>query len=267
MANPVDSKESKQPDNVSYSELDSAYQEATKVEGSVKEPEKVETKPEEEVKPETQIIDTPTQADRTQLGRKVKRLEESLETILQKLDQIGQVQIPSHQQVGTTDDVPEFVSTPDDVKKIYRKIREEEQSVAEKYQTSYARAIYKMENEIDDPKLAEEVEHEIFANPQAFNKVLSDNPSIDAEVNFNKAMASVLRKKLATPQKTKPNVKGETPIAPTGATVGSTSKGTSEAPIELDDFAKEFVKVTGMSPEHVKAALSGETPIGLNRGR
>jgi hypothetical protein len=272
MADPVDSKASEQPDkkqSVSDSEIDAAYQDLIKGEGSPAESEKVETKVEGEVKLDVQPTIPEDQAERTRLGRRVKKVEESLDTILHKLDQIGQVRMPSQQQVDTTDsgELPEFVSTPADVERVLDVRDRKRQSAIELYQTNYAKAIGKMENEIEDPKLAEEVITEIFSNPQAFNKILSENPSFDAEVNFNKAMASVLRKKLAVPLKPKPNVKGETPIAPTGTTVGSTSKGAVEAPIELDEFAKEFVKATGMSPESVKTALSGEIPLGLVRGK
>ena len=223
--------------------LDNAYQEAQ---------EKKDTKAVEK---------TPEQLaheERSNLGRKVKKLEETLAEMNEALQELR----GSRSATGTTtktEDIPEYIATPDDVEK-YLTARERRQLEEQKaYRGAYAKSFRKVGSE--DPDLYEEVFNEMFEH---FNVVRTGNPEVDAELNYAKAKASVLAKKTSKPNP-KANVKGGKSEVSTNLSVESRADETPLADVQLDDFAKEFVAKTKMKTESVKDALKSESPIHLRR--
>ena len=74
------------------------------------------------------------------------------------------------------------------------------------------------------------------------------------ELNYNKAKSSLLAKKMAKPKVPGRHEKAEG----TSLSVKSQTDKSESSDVELDDFAKEYVKKTGTSEESIKAALKGE---------
>lgn len=201
------------------------------------------------------IGDEPTdQRDRSQLGRRVKRVEDSVNTLVSKLDTF--VERLGNAPMQRQDYVPyeeqqdeEFFRKADK----YERIKEERRT---KYENTYMNKIRQLAS--GDPS-AKEIYDEMFTN---FNVVRSSNPEIDAETNWAKAEASILRKKVIP---NKANVKGERNTAPTDLGVNATNDSVSSTEPQLDEFAKEYVARTGMSKEKVEAALKGEGRTGVTR--
>lgn len=233
-------KESHEESSVDNAQLDSA----------IPDTEKKETKPET---PEQQ-----EQRERSNLGRKVKKLEETLLEMNEVLQEL-RTQRQAANNPARENELPEYVSTPDDVERILSARERKQQQEREKYQSTYAKTFREVGKE--DPELYEEVFNEMFAH---FNEVRTGDASVDAELNYARAKASVLAKKTAQPRP-KANVKGEKTAASTNLSVESKAEEGSVADIQLDDAAKEFIAKTGMKPESIKDALKGEVPIHLRK--
>ena len=217
-----------------------------------------ETEGKKETKPVEKTAEQVEHDERSNLGRKVKKLEETLVEMNEALQELrSSKQTASAPQA----DLPEYISTPDDVEK-YLTVRERKQKEEQvQYQGVYAKTFRSVGKE--DPDIYEEVFNEMFEH---FNVVRTGSPEIDAELNYAKAKASVLSKKSATPAKARANVKGGKTEVSTNLSVESRADDTPVADIQLDDFAKEFVTKTGMKQESIRGALKEDTPIHL-RGR
>jgi hypothetical protein len=196
------------------------------------------------------------QKERSNLGRKVKKLEDTLEQMNEAIQEMrSQRQAPQTAQ----EDLPEYISTPGDVEK-YLTLRERKQKEErDRYQSVYAKTFREVGKE--DPEMYEEIFNEMFEH---FNVVKTGQAEVDAELNYARAKASVFAKKTSQP-KPKANVKGKEPAGSTNLSVDSRAETTSGPEIELDDYAKEFMAKTGMKPESVKDALKGEIPIHLRK--
>lgn len=198
------------------------------------------------------------QKERSNLGRKVKKLEETLVEMNEALQELRtQRQIQNTTQ--TQSDLPEYVSTPDDVERILTSREKRQKDERDRYQVSYSKTFRDVGRE--DPELYEEVFNEMYSN---FNIVRTGDASIDAELNYAKAKASVLSKKTSQP-KAKPNIKGSNQTASTNLSVDSRAEENSASDVQLDDFAKEFVSKTGMKTDSINNALKGDVPAHIRK--
>jgi len=206
------------------------------------------------------------QKERTKLGRKVERIEDTLNTFLEKMDTFLEVQTRSQssRDKEPEEELPEVVSTSSDVFKVLdtweRKKAERVQTEKENYEKGYLKRFRQLQTE--DPDSSEEVFKEMFEH---FNVARTGNSEVDAELNYAKAKASLLSRQ--GPRKAKPNVRSETPGVSTDMSVESKSSSSRTKNIDLDPFAKEFVEKIGMKPEEIEAALSGETPLHLVKSK
>lgn len=261
------------PKPVTDADLDAALVEVETIQTP-----KVETPPVVVVPPKVEDVRPPADEEpvdsreRSNLGRKVKRLEDELTNFNSKMDTLlsrfPQPQ-PAYQQ---EEEIPEIIATSEDVlkllrspkgKEMYKTLKDEEtQEQAkerDKYEREYFIASEKMKD--DNPEMHQEIFDEMLKN---FNKVRTGTPEIDAELNYTRAKASVLSKRIAAPAKPKPpNVKGGGSAIPAGLSVGSTNDTEHEKELNLDADALEFLKKTGMSMDSAKSALKGDIPMHL----
>ncbi len=256
---------------VTDADLSDAWDQEEKAEEKV-----VETtvEPEKVVKSIEEEPEEPTDhGERSRMGRRVARMEQQFEQIISKLDSINYPQdrgtIRSRETtIENNEEIPEIVSTPQDVERVInardRKIQEEQT----KYEGEYISTLNKLRPKDMDVKEEAELHEETLSLMEKEWKVFglrhSNYPNMDAELNYSKAKAAILSKKMASPKPIRPNVKGERPVVSTSLSVGS--GGESHASVglpPLDDFAADFVKRTGMKEESVREALKGDTPINL----
>jgi len=211
-----------------------------------------------ESKPVEKTAEQLAHEERSNLGRKVKKLEDTISELTDIIQELR----ASRQTVNAPQaDMPEYISTPDDVERVLTARERKQKEEQARYQGAYAKTFRGLgKNESD----YEEVFNEMFEH---FNEVRTGDPEVDAELNYAKAKASLLSKKLAGPAKApKANVKGSKTEVSTNLSVESRADDTPGADVQLDEFAKEFVAKTKMNNESVKDALKSETPIHL-RGR
>ena len=117
------------------------------------------------------------------------------------------------EQVSTEEvEMPEYVTTPDDVEKVIQAREQRMRTDQETYQKAYVSTMVSMGNGNEQH---DDVVKEMMTN---FNVRRTGNPQIDAELNYAKAQAAVLSRGAT---KTVP-VKGEKPAA-AGVTVGNTN--------------------------------------------
>jgi hypothetical protein len=230
--------------SVTDAQLDSAYQETEQ---------KLEEKKDElrDTKEELKDKDL-DQKERSALGRKVKRLEDSIDEIKNLI--LESRKAPT--QETREDDIPEYD------RQTYLRLRKEEADADRKYQQVY---LSNLKN-IADPENHEEIMEEMIKNFNIRRGDINDprswRPDLDSEINYTNAKMAVLSRRLG---KVKPNVRSERPASSTNISTASHSDRSATSEIELDDVAKEFVRKIGMKEESIKNALKGEAPIHLRK--
>lgn len=203
-------------------------------------------------------------AERSKLGRKVKYLEESLIPRLEsKIDLLLAQKSP-----GKTED-DEFIP-PQTQEEFERKVAEfEDKKVSRiqnnqlKYQAGFLSALSRIGLE-EDGSIYEEVVNEIKKEGSKFNVCYSSDytsdPNVDAERNYIKAKNFILSQKLKSVTVSKEPVnplKGDKPKVPFGVSGTTKVAPKSEPELEMDEYARDFVRRTKMSDEDVKVALTG----------
>ena len=257
-------------ERVTDEELQSALEEALAA-GDEETPAEAEAAPEEtpeEVSPPAEPVaaqpqppptpEEPTDPrERTALGRKVKGLELEVQRLTQMLSARPQAP-PANSPQANEDEPPEFITTPDELER-YLSIRERKrQAEVQGYQMGYGQRFLEIGK--DDPMYME-VEQEMMSS---FNRRETGNPAIDAELNYHRARAAVLSKKLASPAPEVPAApkipgKGDKPQG-SGVTIASRNSRPASAPPQLDEFAADFIRRTGMKEESVREALGAAKP-------
>lgn len=251
-------------ERVTDEELESALEEALaageeevapEVEAIPEEQPQEEPQPKEEAQPAPppQAEEPTDPRERTALGRKVKGLELEIARLNQLLS--TQKAPASNPPQDNDEETPEFITTPDELEK-YLAIREKrKQAEVQGYQMGYGQRFLEIGQ--DDPMYTE-VEQEMMSN---FNRRETGNPAIDAELNYHRARAAVLSKKLSTPPpashpQAAPKIpgKGDKPQG-SGVTIASRNSKPASAPPPLDEFAADFIRRTGMREESVREAL------------
>jgi small-conductance mechanosensitive channel len=207
-----------------------------------------------------------SQAERSRLGRRVKRLEDSITETNQLLRKM--MEGTPHTKAVVNEE-PEYISTQDDVVKVLRKVYgatpDEIEEAQSKYQKDYLEYIDKIRE--DDEQLHEEIMDTMMKDFNIrrgkVNNPNTWNPYTDAELNYEKAKASLFKKKYVKP---KINLKGEKTGSNANVSVTSTSDATKAATFKLDDDAMSLIKHYGMKEENIKETLDGKFPAHL-RGR
>ena len=216
----------------------------------------VEPELEAKVEPEVKKELPSDQEERTRLGRHLKRLEERLdrdkferENLLQKFDDVISRFDRSNRNENPSEEFPEVISTPQDVMKVVTAAERERVKEQGQYEQRYVGVIRNFER--DNPTLHQEIFKEMMTN---FNVRRSNDPSLDADLNYTKAKSAVLAKKISAIGP-KPNVKGGKDTAPTDLSIESRDIVQGAKEIKLDEFAESFRRSSGMSDESVRQAI------------
>ncbi len=225
--------------------------------------------------------DTDDHKERSRLGRRMKSLEDSIGQILERLSQPQQpapVQNTATQPVDYSDNyviqriaeakergiIPEIITTPEDQWATNRYLAQIEQertaTLNNAYSQGYIRQLESNKGKVDE-SLHAEIIAELYKDNSPFNVRHSDNPVADARINYAEAKAYILEQKATGNGK---NVfKGKQTNLATGVTATTRQKIQADELPPLDETAKEFVRMTGMSEESVRSALKGDLPIHL----
>lgn len=247
-------EESKESPETKETVTDKVTDEA--LESALEQPEVSETEPEAKLEPVVKKELPSDQEERTRLGRHLKRFEERLgrlEGLDQKLDEvISRFDRPARNE-SPSEEFPETISTAEDVRRIARdeRMREERERLKdqEQYERKYMGTLRSFER--DNPTLHPEIFKEMMTN---FNIRRSNDPSLDAELNYTKAKSAILAKKISA-SSPKPNVKGGKDTAPTDLSIESRETSSTEKEIKLDPLAESFVRSTGMSEKSQREAI------------
>ena len=218
--------------------------------------------------PAFELVPEPTdQSERSQLGRRVKRMEDSFNTLAQKLDQYFSVpQQQQYQQQQPDDPQQQIISTAADVYRVLENHEKRKEMSRQQYSNEFLKEVQNLS--YDNPDLHAEITREMFEVPNSpFNQYRTGNAVADANWNYSRAMAAVLAKRNAKP--TVPIPQGGQPSRQqqmaTGVSLGTRTQTSTAPPVQLDEFAQRFIQKTGMSMESAQRALSGELPPHLKR--
>ena len=197
------------------------------------------------------------QKERSRLGRRLSKFEQEFSelktkmSVLDKLDsfmsqqQQAQYRQPDPQRTVVEDEqLPEFITTPEDFEK-YQMIRQRKQDRQNQlYTSNYVGSIRQMS--YINPEMHSEIEKELMTNVKLYMKHTND-PLQDANINYRIAEANVLKKRMmdSTPR---PNIKGGTTV-PTGVTSTTRMAAPPKVVDKLDDYAAKFIKAIGASED------------------
>ncbi len=218
-----------------------------------------EKKGDEKGKQEQPPRETPEQAEKKELGRLRKRLEDKFDDLDRKSQHLDNLISRLEARTTPTDarnnDVPEIISTAGDVEKVLeirdRKLVEADQTYQREYVNTFSR-FKKDDADFDD------VWKEMVTN---FNVRRGNeknpntwNPSADAEINYLKAKNAVLSKKMAG-VKGKPNLKEEKIETATSIDVTSRDSSSRGKEVSLDQQSLDFLKAVGRDSKWAAEAL------------
>ena len=204
-------------------------------------------------------------------GRKQKSLEKTVETLTQSVSNlltviksggIGQQQQAEEDPFDPDDPIPLTMGgLLESVKTFMNKEKTTSAKQSSEYQDNYLDTISNLGSEYPE-NVHQHICDRMFKD---FNIRHSDNPTLDAQLNFRNAEAAILRE--VRTRKTNPLDKNKG--AQNKNLGGSTNSGqdiNAEAPVKLDSYAQEFIKATGMKEEEAQKALVGDLPMYL-RGK
>jgi hypothetical protein len=229
----------------------------------------------EEVEADDDLED---QKDRSRMGRRMKRLEGTLEQLLTRMEKDAQqrqvreyyeAQQLLQRRPERDHDEPNFesdiVTTETDVERVIDKKERRKVEESERYQNGFVATLHDLAG--SNQKMHKVIVQELITN---FNRKVTGDPKIDARLNYAEAKAAVAFKYAATKgaDKARPNVAGGTQAA-TGVSASSTAQKSGKADIwsRLDPEAAAYAKAVKMSEEDIEAALAGETPMNLRHSK
>ena len=226
------------------------------------------------VTPEPPKEDTEDHKERTKLGRKVAKLEDTIGKLLEQNQTLLQkIVIPPTPQPTVE---PEYVdlSSPEGLDKFLTQREQQRTLAAQREKIEYSlgyeakvRELSKSATENEDTDAAEI--HKLLIGDTPFNVRRSSNPDMDFDINFSKAEAHYYKQKAKTPIEKKSPLQNEPPRAP--LSVGGESKvdpsGSNTKPLKISPAAMEFAKAQGWGNEEVAKILSAPMTNSFVKGR
>lgn len=205
---------------------------------------------------------------KSSFGRKQKHMEDQITGLTENVNRLiealsnKQTDSDEHDDYDSDDPIPLTMGGFEDtLKKLLNKNKKSSDNDTNKYQDGYMGRIEKLGSDYTDP-IHQHIVDRMF---KEFNIRHSDNPLLDAELNFRNAEAAILRE--VRSRKTNPldKNKGKNNKNLGGAN-SSDQDANLETPVKLDSYAAEFVKASGMSEADAQKALVGDMPMYL-RGK
>jgi hypothetical protein len=189
-----------------------------------------------------------TQQESSRLGRKVHGINERIKQLEAQISAMNEHNAKNPVQM------PEVVTTPEDIEKVlYLKAQREQQATAE-YQRDYLTTVQGLSDNNKD------IHDEVFAEMmQNHNVRYSPNGFADARINYAEAKAAVLARKLKTaPTLPKREVSKTAPVQPAASSTKAASKVAS-VPKNLDPVAQDYVnwlRRQGVSEDEIASQLA-----------
>lgn len=219
--------------------------------------------------------------ERTRLGRKVAKLEDTLSAVLKQNEELIGI-LKDKQAPPARQPEPQIEENLDlsDPAQLDRFLDQREQQRTRKaqetviqYQRGYLGELngWMEKAEGDGDADAKEIRALLTKEgPDAiFNVRYSNDPKADFERNLYKASAHFWKQKAATPVKeARPNpLKNEKPKAPLGVAGESKTDGPKgPPPLQISSAAKAYAEKMGMTEDEMRAALASPIPGHFNRG-
>lgn len=197
-----------------------------------------------------------TQEEKTWHGRFMKSQEQIAE-MQAKLELLTQQKTSETETIPDEEDEDRYV-TKKDVPTVLKELDE----AGSKYETAYVAQIGKLARTPDGQMMDEKEFADIYEEMIAHYNIKrgdkytpkSWNPSLDAELNWNKAAASLYKKKATTNQIP---VRDNKVSEATGLTATSRVETPKKAIPRLDDAAMSVLKGSGLSDEEIADAING----------
>lgn len=219
--------------------------------------------------PEEKLIDGMTNAERSKLGRKVEYLEGVIQSLIQAQAK------PHTETIKGPKKEFQIPTTWEEMKEIKAEMDLQEQSEQaeklEKYQAKYKESFYQIPvamGQAFDSEIHAAIVAEMEQRDSPFNRIFNINdPMTDLRVNYSGAQAHVLRQKLkeASPTKVGPPrnpLVGKPPIVPLGVSGTPRVEKRDVETAPLDEHAKRFLSVQGLTQEWAEKALKEEDKVG-----
>lgn len=209
---------------------------------------------------------------RSQLGRRVKAMEDdfyelkgTLEEFLreqrkQRKEPEGEPDFDDFDAGGGEDEVVRMKDLPKLLQKFNQDQASEQRKAQEKYERGYLQSLpnWAEENNLNDKQHRKVCE----VMQEHYNIRYSNDPVADSRINYLKALSQILSG--VAKQRQNPLSKNqEEEQPPPGGPSGSDSDFRAGEQVQLDDYAAEFVKKSGMGEDSVKKALTGNMPTYL----
>lgn len=216
----------------------------------IKEPEKKEDPPKDS---EIERLKLENQRLKSEIGR--------IPSLQSKVDQL-EMMIRQRMENEDTEETEGLVATKDDVINILREEKRKESEIKNQYAETARNVMLDMAEDIDD----DDTFVAIYRDAEAHWDHRSNNPQLDARVNFNAAMARHYKALATAKHNPLSKNKDQETEALGGPTETNVKPKEAKAP-DLDEYAKDFVKRTGMKSESVVKALKGDMPVYLRGGK
>lgn len=245
-----------------------------------------EVKPDEGKKVDQETADTAAQIvkaheDNSKLGRKVSAMADQIASLSQMISQVTTQQtdfmesVKSQQQSQQTDgDDYGYASKKEAdaaAMSIYNKMEQEKQAKEKKYSDGYVSTLMGL-SQTEEPEMFEAIKTEIQKPGYVKH---SQDPALDAQINFNKAKSQVLADRLKASSGKINNPleanRNKPPMNGTGVGGNGVNDPGASKEIPLDKESARFVELmkerdSEYTDEVVQAALSKEDSVGLARG-
>lgn len=180
-------------------------------------------------------------AERSQMGRRLKRAEGTIEQLLN-------LQLSKQEPVRDLDEN----MTVREAEAFWAKKKQEENRATEQYEGDYVDAATNMGRGLD-----KETHGEILKIMyRDFNFPYSNNPTVDAGINYQKAQHRLMKETLGKKKDKVNPLKAKKADAPLGVSSATRTTTKTEIVPELDEHAKRFVDKLGKTPEQIKKALN-----------
>jgi hypothetical protein len=183
-------------------------------------------------------VETPDQLaehkESSKLGRQVKGLKSRLEQVEARLSQ----------KVEVSEEMPEIITTPDDVIKVMKGNKQEETIQAQRKQDIYERDYIKQLNALEsyNSGLHDEIVALMTEKNSPYGEKLGDNGFADARINYAEAKAFLVEKKHTTNRQGELPIRTLASIPPVVPAAGASSSATKVATLpKLDPEAQAYV--------------------------